>query len=100
MFTVIYSFQIKPNQQIQFTKAWREMTILIRDCEGGLGSRLHQESELHYVAYAQWPDKSAWENAGSKLPENANAIRQTMREACIETKTLFELNVVEDLLLT
>lgn len=98
MFTVIYSFTVKPNCTESFEKAWRDMTILIRDCEGGLGSRLHKKSDTEYLAYAQWPDKTTWENAGDKLPIEANEIRQTMRSSCEEMDTLHEMDVVDDLL--
>jgi heme-degrading monooxygenase HmoA len=53
MFTVIYSFQVKPGQVHKFEKAWKDLTLLISEYEGSLGSRLHKQSELSYIAYAQ-----------------------------------------------
>ena len=98
MFTVIYSFNVKPNHIESFEKAWRDMTILIIEYEGSLGSRLHKQNELNYIAYAQWPSKSTWVNSGSKLPEISKEIRNIMKESCDKIDTLFELEIVEDLL--
>ena len=99
MFTVIYSFKIKPNHDTSFIAAWKEMTTLIMNYEGGLGSRLHKQSESHYIAYAQWPDKETWKNAGDNLPEKAHAVRDSLRISCINMETLYELDVLEDLLI-
>ena len=99
MFTVIYLFKVKPDHAQTFERTWREMTILISQYEGSLGSRLHKQNELDYIAYAQWPDESTFRNSGSKLPEVFYSIRKTMKECCEEIKPLFELEVVEDLLI-
>lgn len=99
MFAILYSFKIKANKKQSFVKAWSEMTLLIRQYEGGLGSRLHQKSDREFIAYAQWPDKATWENSGAKLPKSAEGIRKEMRESCEEIKALHELDLVEDLLL-
>ena len=37
-----------------------ELTELIRDEQGGLGSRLHRCGDGHYFAYAQWPSERVW----------------------------------------
>jgi heme-degrading monooxygenase HmoA len=97
-FAVIYSFTIKPGEAEKFITAWRDLTSLIYKHEGSLGSRLHQISELTFLAYAQWPDKSTWKNAGKNLPESANTARNAMREVCEKIETSFELKVIEDLL--
>ena len=98
MISVIYQFKVKPNQTEKFIEAWREMTELIYEYEGSLGSRLHKKDEQIYIAYAQWPDQDTWGNAGHKLPEKANEVRARMRAACEDIETLFELEMVEDLL--
>lgn len=98
MFAVIYTFKIKPNKKESFVKAWSEMTLLIREYEGGLGSRLHQKSDTEFIAYAQWPDKTTWQNAGDNLPESSKAISKEMKDACEESTTLYEMDLVEDLL--
>ncbi len=99
-FAVLYSFRIKPGKDESFTAAWRELTQLIAEHEGGLGSRLHHENEHHYIAYAMWPDRNTWAKSGGNLPASAESFRMQMREACEEIKTLYELPVIEDKLKT
>lgn len=98
MFAVIYRFVLKENQEEKFIHAWAEMTKLIKQYEGGLGSRLHHEKENTYLAYAQWPDRKTWENFGSKLPEEAKIHSINMNEACEVSETIHTMNVMEDLL--
>ncbi len=106
MFTVIYSFKVRPAQCDVFEESWNQLTALIYKYEGSLGSRLHKaivqnESEsIQYIAYAQWPSRQLWENSGGKLPKEADAIRSTMKNACKNIETLYELDVVNDLLAT
>lgn len=99
MFTVIYSFKVKPGEEQDFEKAWRDLTVLIYKYEGSLGSRLHKQNEINYIGYAQWPDKITWVNSGSKMPQMSKDIRKKMRESCEEIETLFELEVIDDLLI-
>lgn len=99
MFSVIYSFDIIPGKEDLFLTAWRELTILIYHHEGSLGSRLHKENERRYLAYAQWPNKETWKHAGTNLPKQAESVRAQMRQACTEIKTLYEMEVIDDLLI-
>lgn len=96
MFAVIYSFKIHPEKEKQFLHAWHELTRLIYLHEQSYGSRLLQEGTNRYIAYAQWPDKRTWKNAGSKLPMSADPFRSQMRERCMEIKTLYELDMIDD----
>ncbi len=98
MFSVIYSFKVKPDCEDDFVKGWKGLTQLIYIHAGGLGSRLHRKSHLLYLAYAQWPDKETWENANNNLPEHALVFREKVRNCCEKIETLHELEVVEDLL--
>ncbi|MCB9230314.1 MAG: antibiotic biosynthesis monooxygenase [Bacteroidia bacterium] len=98
LFSVIYSFVVKPGHSEAFEQAWKGMTELIFAHEGSLGSRLHLAGDLHYIAYAQWPDRQTWENYGDKLPPKAKEYSQAMRDACEKIDTLFKLDLVEDLL--
>ena len=81
-----------------FEKTWREMTILIRDNAGSLGSRLHKQNDTDYIAYAQWPDKATWKNSTEKLSELSKDLKKAMGECCEKTEVLFEMDVVDDLL--
>lgn len=98
MFTVIYSFTVKDDQTEIFENAWKELTLLIFKHEGSLGSRLHKKTKTNYIAYAQWPEKKTWSNSGSKMPPLSGEIRKTMKESCSSIETLYELDVVTDLL--
>jgi heme-degrading monooxygenase HmoA len=98
MFVAVYQFDVKEGECEKFKKAWAELTKLIYQYEGSLGSRLHQENETTYIAYAQWPSRQTWENSGSKLPEEANHWRSEMRAACQNIATLHELESDIDLL--
>ena len=98
MFTVIYKFKLKENKIQQFEENWSELTKLIYKHQGSLGSRLHKSDRCNYIAYAQWPDKETWESEWNNMPEHSKEISRKMKEACEERETLFELEVVEDLL--
>lgn len=98
MFAVIYSFEVKSNQEKKFENAWKDLTGLIYEHEGSLGSRLHKQSENQYIAYAQWPNREIWQKSGSRLPESANEIRQKMKESCEKIETLYQMDIIEDLL--
>jgi heme-degrading monooxygenase HmoA len=98
MFSVIYSFQVKPGCEQDFIDSWAELTELIYQYEGSLGSRLHKKGDLHYIAYAQWPDKETWQKAGGKLPQSSISVRDEMKNSCEEIETLREWEVVKDIL--
>ena len=68
MFSVIYTFEVKPGSENDFVKAWSALTQLIKEHAGSGGSRLHKAATGNYVAYAQWPDRQTWEQAAEKLP--------------------------------
>ncbi|WP_306643877.1 antibiotic biosynthesis monooxygenase family protein [Sanyastnella coralliicola] len=98
MFCVVYEFHVIPGKEDLFCQAWREMTELIYEFEGSLGSRLHQQSDTHFVAYAQWPSKERWENSGDRLPVIAEKISQDMKDSTLEIKTVYQLESTDDLL--
>lgn len=98
-FGVVYTFRVLPEKANEFESAWRELTLLIRKYEGGLGSRLHKVSDTEYFAYAQWPNKQTWESSGDNMPASAQSHRDTMRAACTEIKTLVQGEIRSDELL-
>jgi heme-degrading monooxygenase HmoA len=100
MFAVIYRFAIHPEKEKEFLSAWEGLTDLIYKHEGSLGSRLHQQDAVNYIAYAQWPDKNTWKEAGDKLPKEANIFRDRMKESCSKIETLYELQMINDMLQT
>ena len=98
MFAILYAFHTKPGQEANFEAAWEALTHLFYDHAGSLGSRLHKPQGATYIAYAQWPDRSAWERAGALLPPEAEAIKTALRESCEKTEIVYELEVATDLL--
>ncbi|GGE89659.1 hypothetical protein SAMN05443634_10478 [Chishuiella changwenlii] len=98
-FTIIYSFKIFDNKDIEFIQCWKELTELIYKFEGSYGSKLHKVNDNLFIAYAQWPNKDVFNQSGNNLPKTANSLRQKMRECCVEIKKEFEMNsIVIDLL--
>ena len=97
-FGVIYQFDVKEGREEDFIAGWRSLTSLTRKHEGSFGSRLHHYKDLTYIAYALWPDREAWEKSGEKMVEEAKQARHLMRDACHKVETLFDLNLLEDLL--
>jgi len=95
MFCVIYRFAVKAGCEEQFVQAWQACTEEIRVEQGGLGSRLHKTSDGAWLAYAQWPSRDMWK-APAKSP--GTEARLKMKEALLSVETLYELDVVSDLL--
>ncbi len=98
MIAVIIKFKVKANQEKAFVENWEQLTKFIYKYENSLGSRLHKEDDLNYIAYAQWPDKETLHNTNSKLPKEAIEVRKRMRSACEKIEKLFELELTKDLL--
>ncbi|MBX2980871.1 MAG: antibiotic biosynthesis monooxygenase [Flavobacteriales bacterium] len=97
MFTVLYTFRVKPGMEETFQRSWAFITEEYMRTRGSLGSRLHKDENGTFVAIALWPDREHWEAQGpTDSPELTNA-RDRMREACEEIQTTHELVVVQDL---
>jgi len=60
---VVYRWQIHADREEEFREAWETLTVALRDRRGALGSRLHRAEDGTWVAYAQWPDRAAWQNS-------------------------------------
>src|SRR3954453_19632560 len=97
-FAMLYRFRVRAGMEAEFTDAWAGLTELIRDHRGGRGSPLHRGDDGLFYAYAQWPDRAAWEADGSMPPE-AELLGRTMTEAIVERLPAIELTPVADLLL-
>lgn len=98
MFAVIYQFEVKSGKESAFRAAWKDLTSLIYQNCGSLGSRLHSSNAGTYIAYAQWSNREQWKNASAYLPEHSAKFSTAMRSACTEIKVLYELEMMEDLL--
>lgn len=99
MFSVIYSFEVNPQQEAAFVAAWHALTQAIYVHCGSLGSRLHKDAEGRYLAYAQWPSRAHWKNP-PELPVEAVPLRENMRALCAKVEVLHELEWLSDLIQT
>lgn len=97
MFAVIYTFIVKKGRDTDFIYSWEGLTRLIYQYENSFGSKLHRASDGKYIAYALWPDKETWENAGQNLPDEASEFRVLMKESCSEITTDHEMDTISDL---
>jgi quinol monooxygenase YgiN len=83
-FAVLYQWQIRPGKIRQFCDAWAVITEGLKRDHGALGSRLHRSEQGTWMAYAEWPDRKAWESAGEAPPVNPEALKQ-LQEAVEDT---------------
>lgn len=83
MFGVAYRWRVPPDREQQFVEAWTELTKIIRDEHGGLGSRLHRGSDGTWFAYAQWPSEDDWKRPKA-VSERMLALRKTLSDASEE----------------
>ncbi|MDF2158415.1 antibiotic biosynthesis monooxygenase [Algoriphagus sp. CAU 1675] len=97
MFIAVYSFKVKPGEEDTFIEAWKALTELIYKHKGSRGSRLHLSSKNTYIGYAKWPDRETWQSLKT-LPIEAEVLRKKLGESCEEITTVYEMEVVEDLL--
>ena len=96
-FAVIYRWRLRPGMEKQFCEAWAKTTETIKEERRGLGSRLHRDDDGYWVAYAQWPSRSAWEQSrelGAADPE----VSALMAEAVEESFAPVALEPVTDML--
>lgn len=99
MFAVIYQWKVAPGDEQAFLEAWEALTHRLRDERGALGSRLHRSDDGRFVAYAQWPDRQAWEDsrAAGPVDETLSARMESIVEERFEPITM---NMESDLLET
>lgn len=97
MFVALYRWRIKEGREARFHEGWHRRTEEIYRRCGSLGSRLHRAEDGTWVAYAQWPDKPAWEAARRVTAEDAEALAM-MSESVEETLPTLHLEVVDDFL--
>ena len=88
---------MKSGQESEFCEVWHALTIMIREHQGSLGSRLHVAGPNKFIAYAQWPSRTAWK-APSRMPPMGKDLSLRLKECCESIEVLHELDVVDDLL--
>jgi len=99
MYAIYFRWKVASGRESDFEHAWLELTELIRDERGALGSRLHRCADGHYFAYAQWPSERHW----ATQPEPAARmieLRNQMREFAELVDGPLSGEVVADLLVS
>jgi len=96
LFIAIYEFDVNEGLAEQFREHWFKTTEGICRLRGSLGSRLHSTNKPHiFVAYAQRQSREHWQD--SRLTdEEYLAARSDMRKCLNSSKTVYELEVIED----
>ena len=73
-FAVVYRWRVIPGKEAESVQAWAAVTVALR-AKGALGSRLHRVADGTWLAYAQWPNKHAWETTKVTSPAAEAALR-------------------------
>jgi hypothetical protein len=98
MHAIFFQWKVASGREREFEHAWLELTTLIRDERGGLGSRLHRCADGHYFAYAQWPSEHFW-GTQPELTARMVELRTQMREFAQLVDDPIRGDVVIDLLI-
>ena len=96
-FAVLYRWRLHPGKEQQFIDAWSEVSRLLLQDRGSLGSRLHRGLDDTWYSYAQWPSAAARAHAFS-LPSVAPEAMARMRDAISESFPDIVLASVADFL--
>lgn len=99
MHAIYFRWKVTPGREPEFEQAWLELTELVRDEQGGLGSRLHRCADGHYFAYAQWPSERVWTTQPTPAPRMVE-LRDRMREFAELVDGPIRGDVVADLLVS
>jgi quinol monooxygenase YgiN len=97
MFVVLYRWRLKRGREEAFREGWRRRTEEIYRRRGSLGSRLHESEDGTWMAYAQWPDRAAWE-AAQKVAALDGEAGRLMAESVEESLPPVFMRVADDLL--
>ena len=98
MHAIYFRWKVAQGREPEFERAWMELTEIIRDEHGGLGSRLHRCADGHYFAYAQWPSERFWATRPEPTPRMVE-LRHQMREFAELVDGPVRGEVVADLLI-
>ncbi|HYP01576.1 MAG TPA: antibiotic biosynthesis monooxygenase [Pyrinomonadaceae bacterium] len=97
MFIALYRWKLREGQEGRFQQGWHRLTVEIYEKRGSLGSRLHRAEDGTWVAYAQWPDRQAWEAGRAQQVQDTEAL-QLMRESIEVSHPPTFMEIVDDLL--
>jgi heme-degrading monooxygenase HmoA len=96
MFTVLYSWKIKPGLEEQFIEGWEEVTKYHLENSDSLGSRLLRGNNGKFYACAQWKTSEQRARAFESVPDLVGG--KKMREAVEERFEPIEFEILSDLL--
>ena len=96
-FTVIYRWRLNEGMEAQFIEAWSQVSRLLREKRGSLGSRLHLGSDGIWYSYAQWPSAATRAKSAALPPVDPDAKRR-MSDSVREELPEIELHSVSDFL--
>lgn len=99
MHAIYFKWKVAIGREHDFERAWLELTELVRDQRGGLGSRLHRCADGHYFAYAQWPSEAFWAEQPAPTAHMVE-LRNTLRECAELVDGPLHGDVVADLLVS
>ena len=100
MFAILYRWNVNPEREADFIKAWSQLTAEIYARQGSLGSRLHRADDGLFVAYAQWPSRHVWERSKEiDFTPEAQGWRRTMQECAVRILPDAHMTVVDDQLI-
>lgn len=98
-FAVLYRWRLHPDSEDSFIEGWSQVSKLLLEHRGSLGSRLHRGDDGIWYSYAQWPSAEARANAfaaGSVDP----AASKKMRDAIAEELPEIVLDSIVDFLVS
>jgi len=93
---VIYRWRVKPGLEEQCRKGWELVTQRYTAERGALGSRLHVAEDGTWVAYAQWPSRTVWQQAREMGPvEGSELMRDAKDPAAVDYPPIFLEPIVD-----
>jgi heme-degrading monooxygenase HmoA len=100
MFVALYEMKAKAGRELEFEKAWANVTEAIYRVRGSYGSRLHtSETAARYIAYAQWPSEEIFnKDAQTSYTDEEKSAFERMKDAAESVRLLHRLQVHADLL--
>ncbi|MGB3457054.1 MAG: hypothetical protein WBG08_08965 [Litorimonas sp.] len=101
MYCIVYRFRLSdptPATETRFIKTWGAITdYLKRECDA-LGSRLHQDADGVFFAYAQWPSQTVFEASAAHEPAlEFVELRLDWADLCEPTEVVFAGEMLSDL---
>ncbi len=97
-FSVIYSFKIDSEFELEFIESWKELTNLIYKFEGSFGSRLQKVDSNLFLGYALWPNKKTFDQASDNENIEIELLKEKQKKYVVEIKRVFESEIISDLI--